>query len=159
LARTGRIVTSAEQKAVETAAILAANLGITPEVRVRMHENDRSATGFLDGPAFEATADQFFAMPDDSVTEWERAVDAQALIVDEVELVLAGHREGDLLIVGHGAVGTLLYCHYRHLPIDRVHDQPAGGGNFFTLRMADRRILHGWRPMEAMEPARPPRGK
>jgi hypothetical protein len=33
------------------------------------------------------------------------------------------------IFVGHGAVGALLLCHYCGLAIDRVHDQPAGGGH------------------------------
>ena len=62
---------------------------------------------------------------------------------------LSGHDgDGDLLFVGHGAVGTLLYCHYAMLAISRKHDQSAGGGNYFTARLKDRETLHPWRPME-----------
>ncbi|WP_306235158.1 hypothetical protein [Bradyrhizobium sp. Bra64] len=43
----------------------------------------------------------------------------------EAEAVLARNRPGDILFVGHGAVGTLLFCHFSGHPIDRVHDQPA----------------------------------
>ena len=66
---------------MEAAEILSAPLGIVPEVRARMGENDRSATGFLPGPDFEAMADRFFAQPDQSAEGWERAVDAQARIM------------------------------------------------------------------------------
>ena len=72
-----------------------------------MHENDRSATGYLPGPEFEATADRFFAEPQISVRGWERAIDAQARILGAVAETLARHPGGDLLLVGHGAVGTL----------------------------------------------------
>lgn len=148
LAHTTQIVSSGERKAIETAEIIAARLGLVIEVREAMHENDRSATGFLKPTEFEAVADRFFAEPHLSVRGWERAIDAQARIVREVEAVLACDRPGDVLFVGHGAVGTLLFCHYAGHPIERIHDQPAGGGNCFTFARDGRRVLHGWRGLE-----------
>ncbi|MDA9497170.1 histidine phosphatase family protein [Bradyrhizobium sp. CCBAU 11357] len=148
LASTTQIVSSGERKAIETAEIIAARLGFTIEIREAMHENDRSATGFLKPAEFEAVADQFFAAPHLSVRGWERATDAQMRIVREAEAVLTRNRPGDVLFVGHGAVGTLLFCHYSGHSIDRVHDQPAGGGNYFAFAPEGRRILHGWRRME-----------
>jgi broad specificity phosphatase PhoE len=145
---TTRIVSSTETKAVQTAEILASALRLGVEMRPEMHENDRSATGFLPSTAFEAMANQFFADPTISVRGWERAVDAQARVLREVEQVLSQHRSGDWLLVGHGAVGTLLYCHLAGLPISRDHDQPLGGGNYFTFIRDSREILHPWRAME-----------
>ena len=148
LVGTTQVVSSAEQKAVETAQPLAAALNVQLEIRDRMHENDRSATGFLPREEFESVANEFFAYPDQSIRGWERALDAQARIVHEAEAVLGRQREGDVLFVGHGAVGTLLLCHYSKAVINRVHDQPSGGGYYFTMNKADRRVLHGWRRME-----------
>jgi len=148
LANTTQIISSGERKAVETAGIIAGPLGIMIEIRAAMHENDRSATGFLKPAEFEQVADRFFAEPHLSVRGWERAVDAQARIVREAEAVLARDRPGDVLFVGHGAVGTLLLCHYARHPINRVHDQPAGGGHCFALARQGRSILHAWCRME-----------
>jgi broad specificity phosphatase PhoE len=149
---TGRIVSSAERKAVETAQCVAEALGLTVEIRPAMHENDRSATGYLPPPAFEAMADAFFASPEESVRGWERAVDAQARILREVEAVLAGHAEdGDILLVGHGGVGTLLLCHLSGEPISRKRDQPGGGGNVFAFDAASRIVHHPWRAMEEID--------
>ncbi len=153
LSKTTQIVSSGERKAIETAAIIAGQLKVTVEVRDAMHENDRSTTGFLAPDEFESVADQFFAHPLVSVRGWERAIDAQLRIVREVERVLARNRSGDVLFVGHGAVGTLLFCHYSGLAIDRAHDQPAGGGHCFTLIKDRRRVLHPWRRMEDLPPA------
>jgi len=150
LAGTTTIVCSAEQKAIETAEPLAERLGLSLQVRARMHENDRSATGFLPPDEFETVADAFFASPDISVRGWERAVDAQSRIVREVQAVLASAPAGDILLVGHGGVGTLLYCHLAGLPIDRRHDQPAGGGNFFTAHRDGSAVPRGWVPMEEL---------
>lgn len=117
-----------------------------------MHENDRSATGFLPPREFEAVADGFFRHPEKSIRGWERAVDAQQRIVREAEAILAGGATGDILVVGHGGVGTLLFCHYAGLAIERAHDQPPGGGHYFSLAMEGRRVLHPWRPMEEPPP-------
>ncbi len=151
LANTTQIISSGERKAIETAGIIAGPLGIMIEIREAMHENDRSATGFLKPAEFEQVADRFFAEPHLSVRGWERAVDAQARIVREAEAVLARNRPGDILFVGHGAVGTLLFCHVAGHPIDRVYDQPAGGGHGFAFAKQSRRILHPWRRMEDLE--------
>jgi broad specificity phosphatase PhoE len=148
LAGTTQIISSAERKAVETAQPLAAALGIILEVREAMHENDRSATGFLPPDEFEVVANEFFAEPSVSIRDWERATDAQARVVREVETVLERNRHGDILFAGHGAVGTLLFCHYSKLGISRAHDQPAGGGHYFTFLKETRRVLHPWRRMD-----------
>ena len=153
LSETTQIISSGERKAIETAAIIAGQLKVTVEVRDAMHENDRSTTGFLAPDEFETVAGQFFAQPLVSIRGWERAIDAQLRIVREVERVLARNRSGDVLFVGHGAVGTLLFCHYSGFAIDRAHDQPAGGGHYFALIKDRRRVLHPWRRMEDLPPA------
>ena len=151
LARTTQIISSGERKAIETAEIIADRLGLIIEIREAMHENDRSATGFLKPAEFEDVANQFFAEPHLSVRGWERAIDAQARIVREAEAVLTRNRPGDILFVGHGAVGTLLFCHTAGHRIDRVHDQPAGGGHVFAFAREGRQVVHGWRRMDDLD--------
>lgn len=146
---TTRVVSSAERKAIETAEPIAEALGVATEIRPLMHENDRSSTGYLPREEFESVADRFFAEPTHSIRGWERAIDAQQRIVAEVESALSQTRNGDVLFVGHGAVGTLLRCWLARLPIDRKHDQPGGkGGCIFTLRISDKRVLSDWCLME-----------
>src|SRR6266851_4452373 len=77
-----------------------------------------------------------------------KAIDTQLRIVREVEHVLARNRPGDVLFIGHGGVGTLLYCHYFGFAIDRTCDQPAGGGYFFAFTEKGRRVQHSWRRIE-----------
>ncbi len=150
--RLGRIVSSDETKAIETARILAAATGAEIEIAEGMHENDRSATGFLPPPEFEAAADWFFANPDHSFQGWERAVDARARIVRAVDAVLAGHDPAvPVAFVGHGGVGTLLKCHLSGVPISRSRDQPEGGGNLFRFALADRTVTCDWTAMETWQ--------
>ena len=151
LAGTTRVVCSAETKAVETAAPLAAALGLVPEVRPAMHENDRSATGYLPPDEFERVADAFFAEPEESIRGWETASQAQRRVVGEVEAVLSHTDAGDVLIVGHGGVGTLLFCALSGVAIDRRHDQPPGsGGCWFAFERTIRKPLGTWQRMEAL---------
>lgn len=156
LAQVDRIVSSEENKAIETGALIGAMLDRPVEIMPDMHENDRSATGFLPPAEFEATADRFFAHPDQSVRGWERAADAQARILGAVRRTLADH-PGDeaILFVGHGGVGTLLKCAIAGDPIDRRHDQAAeggnaGGGNVHAFTADLSKSLFGWTAMEEL---------
>ncbi|TPI29277.1 histidine phosphatase family protein [Mesorhizobium sp. B3-2-1] len=150
IASIGRVVSSGERKAIETAEVLGRHLNLAVQVRQRMHENDRSATGFLPPPEFEAVADQFFANPHESVRGWERAIDAQQRIVSEVEAVLDVNDAGNIAFVGHGGVGTLLLLSLSDRQISREADQPAGGGNYFAYDLGARRLIHGWRPIDRL---------
>ncbi|QOZ51274.1 hypothetical protein [Bradyrhizobium sp. CCBAU 53338] len=42
----------------------------------------------------------------------------------------------------------VLLCQYAGHAVDRVHDQPAGGGNIFAFARETRQVLHGWRRMD-----------
>lgn len=144
-----QVVSSGERKALETAWPLAAGTGRAVMVRPHMHENDRSATGFLPGAEFETVADAFFANPDESVRGWETARAAQTRIVAEARAVLASVPDGPLIFTGHGGVGTLLFCHLAGHPIDRKWDQP-GGGHWFRFDTATGRPEAGWAPVETL---------
>lgn len=135
-----RIVSSTEQKAVETAAVLGRAVGIDPEQDARLGEIDRSATGYLPLDEFEGVVDAFFGAPGSSVRGWERAVDAQARIVDAVRRLAAG---GDVTIVSHGAVGALLLADLHGVPVSRALDQP-GMGSVFTFDPQRWCATSGW---------------
>ncbi len=151
LAGTEIIISSAETKAVETATPIAQALGCPLDIRQQMHENDRSATGFLPPDEFETVADQFFKYPDTRIRGWETATSAQARIVAEVRECLSLYPDGDILFVGHGGVGTLLYCHLPRVEISRDFDQGAGGGGcFFEFQNMQSKPVSSWRPLEDM---------
>lgn len=137
------IWSSTERKAIETAEILAEPHDLTIREHEALCENDRSATGFLPRDAFEAAADVFFAEPTQSFRGWERAIDAQDRIVRAVRGIAADHESGDLAIVSHGAVGTLLWCHLMGRPIHRRHDQPSQG-HYWCADLATLQPDTGW---------------
>ena len=149
------IFSSRETKAMELADILAdAALVLTDHL---MGENDRSATGFLPPILFEQAADRFFARPELSMDGWERAIDAQARIVDTVGTALASVPDDTpAVFCGHGAVGTLLKCHVAGRAISRREDQSRhghkGGGNCFAFDLAPARLGGEWLAMEDFSP-------
>lgn len=135
-----RIVSSTEQKAIDTAAIVADAVGLVPSTDAALGEIDRSATGYLPLDEFDVVVDAFFAAPEGSVRGWERAVDAQARIVRAVRALTT---DGHVTVVSHGAVGALLLADLRGVPISRALDQP-GMGSVFTFDPGTWRATSGW---------------
>jgi broad specificity phosphatase PhoE len=144
-----RVVSSDETKAVEAASVIAEHLRLPYEVRAGIGENDRSSVGFVPPAEFEVLADAFFAKPEQSVRGWERAADAQRRIAEGLADLLEP-AAADVVVVGHGGVGTLWYCFLNGLPIERRHDQP-GQGHYFSVDQRTRRACHGWRPIDVVE--------
>jgi broad specificity phosphatase PhoE len=132
------VICSDEQKAVDGAEILAAQLGLPMTRDPELGENDRSATGYIAPPEFWEVVDAFFANPMESIRGWERAADAQGRIVAAVRRIAVHHPvAGDVAIVSHGGVGSLLLAQLTGAPDARACAQPYGGGGCY-LRI-DRR--------------------
>jgi broad specificity phosphatase PhoE len=141
------VVSSPEVKAVETAALLGLPFVCDPG----MGEVDRSATGYVPPERHEALADALFARPAVSAEGWERALDAQARVLAAFHRALEAAGDADLLLVGHGGVGTLLWCALTASPIRRSADQP-GQGHVWALAAgtAPMRPLWPWTRFEAL---------
>ncbi len=144
------IYCSTERKAIDGAQIISEQLRLSFTQIEELGENDRSSTGFLPVEAFEIMATRFFNNPTQSIEGWERAIDAQARIVRAIKsLTNEDSTEGDIAIVSHGGVGTLLLCYLSRSAIDRSMDQPGGGGgNYFSFDRESLKLIHGWRPFE-----------
>lgn len=148
LASVTRVFASDERKAREGADMLGERLGLPVTIEPHLGENDRSATGYIAPPRFWEIVDRFFAEPEQSVLGWERAADAQKRIRTAVRDCIAAHAgdAGDLCLVSHGGVGTLLLCDLIGEPISRHHGQPiAEGGCFFAFDAETLVLEHGWR--------------
>jgi broad specificity phosphatase PhoE len=138
---------SRERKAEAAAEILAERLGLQVTALEQLAEHDRSSTGYLPPELFEPAVQAFFGEPLLSHRGWETAAAAQERIADALETVLArSPAEGDVAIVSHGGVGTLLLCQLKGTAIHRSEDQP-GQGHYFAFDRDSRRVLHGWRPV------------
>lgn len=150
MGRLGSVFSSAERKATDAARLVAGHYGLPLVIVAALGENDRSATGYLPVAEFEATADLFFARPEESVRGWERAIDAQHRIIAAVERVIAeAPQDRNIAILSHGGVGALLLCHLKGVPISRAEDQPSrGGGCTYAFDTRTRALLSDWRPIE-----------
>lgn len=138
-----RVITSSEPKAIETAEILAgaAQQALVVEVRSSTAEIDRSSTGYLSHEDHETHANLLFAAPESSANGWERAIDAQRRMVVALEDLL---EEPDAtVVVGHGGVGTLWWCHLAGIEIARRHDQRRGGC-LYAVDPVDSRPTSAW---------------
>jgi broad specificity phosphatase PhoE len=144
------IYSSSELKAIDCAKILGDHLYLPFTQKEEFGENDRSSTGYLPKEAFETMATRFFNNPTTSVEGWERAVDAQSRIVEAVNKVMDDpSAQGDIAIVSHGSVGTLLLCYLSGSAINRSMDQPGGGGgNVFCFEKESRTLIYNWKSIE-----------
>lgn len=142
---------SGERKAREGAAALAKAFGHEVNAEERLGENDRSATGYIPEPEFSAVAAEFLARPGESVRGWERAFDAQARILGALARVVdATPGTGEIAVVTHGGVATLLVCAARNVAISTDHAPgfPGGGG---ICAIEGMRLVRGWRAIEATD--------
>ncbi len=144
------VACSGERKARDGAEILAAHLSVPVLVDAELGENDRSATGYIAPPEFWEVVDAFFARPLESVRGWERAADAHARILRAVtRIAQRTDLLGDVAIVSHGGVGTLLLAHLSDAPDARPLAQPHGGGGcYFVIDRESMRLVEGWRVID-----------
>ncbi|HEX3273047.1 MAG TPA: histidine phosphatase family protein [Ktedonobacterales bacterium] len=101
------VLSSAEMKARETAAILAARLGLAPGVDAGLNEHRRENVPYLGRSVFEAAIRQLFVEPDTLVFGQETATQAYTRFAAAVERALVAHPDGDVALVTHGTVMTL----------------------------------------------------
>lgn len=119
--------------------------GLPVQVDPSPGENDRSGTGFVPPDEFERLADKFSAHPEESVRGWETALAAQARIPGALKKIQSLRRvTGDLAIVAHGSVGTLLLGHLLKTPISRIRDQPFQG-HYWVFNPTKVQMIHGWK--------------
>ncbi|HEU6441595.1 MAG TPA: histidine phosphatase family protein [Microvirga sp.] len=146
--RLSSIHASAEQKAMDGAAIVAERFGLSYRVHEDLGENDRSATGYIAPPEFWEVVNEFFSRPHESIRGWERAIDAQERIVKAVRRI-AAEETGNTLVVSHGGVGCLLMAHLQGVEIGREsRPQHPGGGCFFVMDRETFSVRKDWLTIE-----------
>lgn len=126
------IASSDEPKAVETAELTAAALGLSVEIEPDLREHERPSGLMLSEAAFQATIAGFFSHPQELVYGGETASEALSRFSTGIARLLATRPVGDIVVVTHGTVMSL-YC------ASRTGDDP------FTLwqslRLPDLRAL------------------
>ncbi len=146
--RLSSIHASAEQKAMDGAAIVAERFGLSYRVHEDLGENDRSATGYIAPPEFWDVVSEFFGRPHESIRGWERAIDAQERIVKAVRRI-AAEETRDTLVVSHGGVGCLLMAHLQGVEIGREsRPQHPGGGCFLVMDRETFSLRQDWLSIE-----------
>lgn len=110
------IVASHEPKAVETARLVAERLGLGWRTEAGLHEHERDAMPWLGRELWEARIAELFRRPGARVFGRESARAALERFAGAVERVVAARLAGDVAIVTHGTVRTLLVA--RHNPVD-----------------------------------------
>ncbi|HYN87299.1 MAG TPA: histidine phosphatase family protein [Ardenticatenaceae bacterium] len=101
------LVSSVEPKAVETAQIVGADLGLSVETAEGLHEHERDNVGFLGNEAFEASVKAFFERPEELVFGSETADEAHTRFAAALSLVLQRHPGVPVAAVAHGTVISL----------------------------------------------------
>ncbi len=151
MSRVTRVVASSEYRAIETAHIFAGRRDLPVEIKPEFDDSARPVSDFLSVVDLDTTLDGFFARPQESARPgWESAADAQRRVAAAFDALLDGRTDsGDLVIIGHGRIGTLLLCHLAGLPIAREHLEPTSGGNLFAVDCLSRKVLFGWRTVAA----------
>jgi len=140
---------STERKARDGAAIVAERLGLPYETDETLSENDRSATGYIAPPEFWEVVREFFGRPHESIRGWERAIDAQARIVEAVGRIARSEASGNVVVVSHGGVGCLLTAHLQKVEIGREsRPRHPGGGCFIVIDRASFTLTQDWRAIE-----------
>ncbi len=143
-----RIIASPEVKAQQTAELIANAFALPLHTHPDMGEVDRSATGYVPHDRHEALADALFAQPSIGPQGWESAQAATARITKAFQEVLAEVSD-DMLFVGHGAVGSFLWCALTQSPIARAADQRRCG-SFWVGHMGPNGFAprHAWQALE-----------
>lgn len=143
-----RLIVSPEVKAQQTAEMLSNAFALPLHTHPDMGEVDRSATGYVDPVQHKALAKALFAQPQTSVEGWESADTAQTRITKAFHEVLAEVSD-NMIFVGHGAVGSFLWCALTKTPITPAMDQPRGGSFWAgSMSLAGFAPLHPWRALE-----------
>ncbi|MFW6039141.1 MAG: histidine phosphatase family protein [bacterium] len=102
------IVASREPKAAETAMILAKHLNRPCVLADDLHEHERTNVPLMKPAEFQASVAAMLAEPDELVLGLETARQAQQRFARAVNRVLDAHPEGNIVIVAHGTVISLL---------------------------------------------------
>jgi len=101
------IVSSEEPKAIETAEIVANQLGVPHATAAGLHEHDRSNVPHMRSGEFISYVELFFRKPHERVLGRETADKCAARFDQAVKDALAKHPDETIAVIAHGTVLAL----------------------------------------------------
>jgi broad specificity phosphatase PhoE len=104
------LISSSEPKAIETAAIAAAMLGLDPKIAEGLHEHERTTVGWTTRDEFEERVSDFFIRQDQLVFGEETANEAYLRFDQVIQRILEEHTNETAAVVSHGTVISLFVC-------------------------------------------------
>lgn len=111
------IVSSKQQKAWETAKILAQYLKLPIKIEMGLHEHERGNEPFLDSPEeFQNKIRELFLHPHNLIYGAETASEALERYSTAIHKVVIEHPTQNIVIVSHGTVMSLFVA--QHNPIE-----------------------------------------
>lgn len=116
------IVSSLEQKALQTAQPFADRVGIELTVNVGLGEHDRRNSGFLEGSEFNENLKTAFDDPEASPKRWETTGDALVRFKNALDEIDAKYEGKKILVVTHGTVLSLYFADQLGVQ-DQVYDR------------------------------------
>lgn len=102
-----QIISSVEPKAIETAELVARELGLAAAVFNGLHEHDRGNVGYLSKDKFEDSVREFFARPAMLVFGIETADQAYQRFRAAIDSILNQFPNQTIVLVAHGTVISL----------------------------------------------------
>jgi len=109
----GRIYTSPEPKALQTAQYVADHFDVHIEVHDDLREHDRSNEPWLDSQvAFEERVIESFHLPDQLIFGNETINQAAKRFNDAITEIVAQNPDQDVVTATHGTVMTLFVCQH-----------------------------------------------
>lgn len=138
----GQLVTSAEAKAIETAALTGDTLGLALQPVDGLQENDRAGFSFIaDRAGFKQRIREFFDNPGTSVLGQETADQAFGRFLQAVSRLADTAPHDSIGIVSHGVVISLFVSRFNAVPAFDIwmalNPLPA----YVVLRLPDYQIV------------------
>ncbi len=126
------VVTSSENKAIETGRLLAKALDKPNFSFEGLEEHNRTGVPYLGQDDWLETLKQFFKNPNELIFGKETATEARLRFDNAIQHLLAAYPNKTLAVVSHATVMSLFIGHYNDLDAWSVWQ---------TLKMPDMRVL------------------
>lgn len=116
------IISSTEQKAIDTAKPIADKLGLEIQQEGNLSELNRDEGKFVSPEEYENLVEQAMTNREKSISNWETASHALARFTQAIEKIDGQHEGKNILIVGHGFTINLYFAQLLN-ELDKVYER------------------------------------